>query len=165
MASMKSLLLQETKLCEEFSAKYYGICALGGMVSAGATHLAITPLDVLKVNMQVYQFFHLIHTYIVILLSILEFLLFFFLFANLFFHVGICDWCWIAYCCLDFSLLNSYPSDDHFVFWLQVWTNSSQRSLIWCWYFILFKKRLGRKWKYALFLAHMISFTRPNIKG
>ncbi|KVI08722.1 mitochondrial phosphate carrier protein 1, mitochondrial-like [Cynara cardunculus var. scolymus] len=46
-------MLQETKLCEEFSAKYYGICALGGMVSAGATHVAITPLDVLKVNMQV----------------------------------------------------------------------------------------------------------------
>ncbi|CAN1156538.1 Mitochondrial phosphate carrier protein 1, mitochondrial [Linum perenne] len=32
---------------------YYGICALGGMLSAGTTHLAITPLDVLKVHMQV----------------------------------------------------------------------------------------------------------------
>ncbi|CAL1399331.1 unnamed protein product [Linum trigynum] len=32
---------------------YYTICALGGMLSAGTTHLAITPLDVLKVNMQV----------------------------------------------------------------------------------------------------------------
>ncbi|KAJ0693036.1 putative mitochondrial phosphate carrier protein Pic2/Mir1 [Helianthus annuus] len=32
---------------------YYGICAAGGMFSAGATHLAVTPLDVLKVNMQV----------------------------------------------------------------------------------------------------------------
>ncbi|XP_071707756.1 mitochondrial phosphate carrier protein 1, mitochondrial-like [Rutidosis leptorrhynchoides] len=41
------------KLCEEFTPKYYGICTLGGMLSAGATHLAITPLDVLKVNMQV----------------------------------------------------------------------------------------------------------------
>ncbi|OAY29056.1 mitochondrial phosphate carrier protein 1, mitochondrial [Manihot esculenta] len=38
---------------EEFSPGYYGICSLGGMLSAGATHLAITPLDVLKVNMQV----------------------------------------------------------------------------------------------------------------
>ncbi|PIN15709.1 Mitochondrial phosphate carrier protein [Handroanthus impetiginosus] len=38
---------------EEFSAGYYGVCAGGGMLSAGATHLAITPLDVLKVNMQV----------------------------------------------------------------------------------------------------------------
>ncbi|KAL9264439.1 Mitochondrial phosphate carrier protein 1, mitochondrial-like protein [Drosera capensis] len=40
-------------LCKEFSAGYYGICTLGGMLSAGTTHLAITPLDVLKVNMQV----------------------------------------------------------------------------------------------------------------
>ncbi|KVH96061.1 Mitochondrial carrier domain-containing protein [Cynara cardunculus var. scolymus] len=33
--------------------RYYGICTAGGMFSAGATHLAVTPLDVLKVNMQV----------------------------------------------------------------------------------------------------------------
>ncbi|KAL8109161.1 mitochondrial phosphate carrier protein 1, mitochondrial [Apium graveolens] len=32
---------------------YYKICTLGGMLSAGTTHLLITPLDVLKVNMQV----------------------------------------------------------------------------------------------------------------
>ncbi|KAL0376274.1 UNVERIFIED_CONTAM: Mitochondrial phosphate carrier protein 1, mitochondrial [Sesamum calycinum] len=38
---------------QEFTAEYYGVCAAGGMLSAGATHLAITPLDVLKVNMQV----------------------------------------------------------------------------------------------------------------
>ncbi|KAL6497950.1 Mitochondrial phosphate carrier protein 1, mitochondrial [Orobanche minor] len=38
---------------EEFTAGYYGLCAAGGMLSAGATHLAITPFDVLKVNMQV----------------------------------------------------------------------------------------------------------------
>ncbi|OVA01456.1 Mitochondrial substrate/solute carrier [Macleaya cordata] len=41
------------RICEEFSLKYYGICTIGGMLSAGTTHLAITPLDVLKVNMQV----------------------------------------------------------------------------------------------------------------
>lgn len=41
------------RICEEFSAGYYGVCAVGGMLSAGTTHLAITPLDVLKVNMQV----------------------------------------------------------------------------------------------------------------
>lgn len=40
-------------MCEEFSPKYYGLCFLGGMLSSGPTHLAITPLDVLKVNMQV----------------------------------------------------------------------------------------------------------------
>lgn len=37
----------------EFSPWYYGICTLGGMFSAGTTHLVATPLDVLKVNMQV----------------------------------------------------------------------------------------------------------------
>ncbi|TXG59245.1 hypothetical protein EZV62_013818 [Acer yangbiense] len=33
---------------------YYGICTIGGMLSAGTTHVAVTPLDVLKVNMQVH---------------------------------------------------------------------------------------------------------------
>ncbi|KAI6671626.1 hypothetical protein NL676_006511 [Syzygium grande] len=33
---------------------YYGICAVGGVLSAGTTHLVVTPLDVLKVNMQLY---------------------------------------------------------------------------------------------------------------
>lgn len=36
-----------------FSPEYYAVCAVSGMLSAGTTHLAITPLDVLKVNMQV----------------------------------------------------------------------------------------------------------------
>ncbi|BAF25799.2 Os09g0554000 [Oryza sativa Japonica Group] len=36
-----------------FSPEYYALCTGGGMLAAGATHLAITPLDVLKVNMQV----------------------------------------------------------------------------------------------------------------
>ncbi|XP_048135775.1 mitochondrial phosphate carrier protein 1, mitochondrial isoform X2 [Rhodamnia argentea] len=43
----------EGRIFEEFSPGYYGICTVGGMLSAGATHLAVTPLDVLKVNMQV----------------------------------------------------------------------------------------------------------------
>ncbi|TKY55828.1 65-kDa microtubule-associated protein 3 [Spatholobus suberectus] len=42
----------EGKVCEEFSPKYYGLCFLGCMFSSGITHLSITPLDVLKVNMQ-----------------------------------------------------------------------------------------------------------------
>uniref|UniRef100_A0A7N1A3J4 Mitochondrial phosphate carrier protein n=1 Tax=Kalanchoe fedtschenkoi TaxID=63787 RepID=A0A7N1A3J4_KALFE len=41
------------RLCDEFSPGYYGVCTVGGMLSAGTSHLAITPLDVLKVNMQV----------------------------------------------------------------------------------------------------------------
>ncbi|KAL6965178.1 Mitochondrial phosphate carrier protein 1, mitochondrial [Sarracenia purpurea var. burkii] len=43
----------EGRLCEEFSPGYYGLCTIGGMLSAGTTHLAITPFDVLKVHMQV----------------------------------------------------------------------------------------------------------------
>ncbi|KAH9316426.1 hypothetical protein KI387_025053, partial [Taxus chinensis] len=43
----------EAEAIRLFSAKYYAACAGGGMLSAGASHLLITPLDVLKVNMQV----------------------------------------------------------------------------------------------------------------
>lgn len=38
---------------ELFTSKYYAACAVGGMISAGSVHLLITPLDMLKVNMQV----------------------------------------------------------------------------------------------------------------
>jgi len=34
------------------SAEYYQACAIGGMLSCGLTHLAVTPLDVVKCNMQ-----------------------------------------------------------------------------------------------------------------
>ncbi|KAL5983245.1 Mitochondrial phosphate carrier protein 1, mitochondrial [Asimina triloba] len=44
---------EEAKGLRIFSPGYYAVCAMGGMVSAGTTHLVITPLDVLKVNMQV----------------------------------------------------------------------------------------------------------------
>ena len=43
----------ERRVCEEFSPGYYALCTFGGTLSAGTTHLAVTPLDVLKVNMQV----------------------------------------------------------------------------------------------------------------
>jgi hypothetical protein len=32
---------------------FYGLCMVGGMMSCGLTHLAVTPLDVAKCNMQV----------------------------------------------------------------------------------------------------------------
>lgn len=35
-----------------YSPEYYYTCALGGIVSCGATHMAVTPLDVVKCNMQ-----------------------------------------------------------------------------------------------------------------
>ncbi|XP_010515344.1 PREDICTED: mitochondrial phosphate carrier protein 1, mitochondrial [Camelina sativa] len=44
----------KTKLDDDLSSPwFYTVCTMGGMLSAGTTHLAITPLDVLKVNMQV----------------------------------------------------------------------------------------------------------------
>ena len=54
-------LFEGGRICEEFSAGYYGVCAVGGLISAGTTHLAITPFDVLKVHMQVCAYFGLYH--------------------------------------------------------------------------------------------------------
>lgn len=54
IASLNMSQLIGGKVCEEFTPGYYGVCAIGGMLSAGTTHVVITPLDVLKVNMQVY---------------------------------------------------------------------------------------------------------------
>ena len=47
-------MAMEGRICDELTPRYYALCAIGGMLSAGTTHLAITPLDVLKVNMQVH---------------------------------------------------------------------------------------------------------------
>jgi len=35
-----------------YSAEYYGYCTIGGILSCGLTHTAVTPLDVVKCNMQ-----------------------------------------------------------------------------------------------------------------
>lgn len=43
----------EGRRIEEYSAGYFGICTLGGMISTGTTHFASTPLDCLKVHMHV----------------------------------------------------------------------------------------------------------------
>ncbi|KAK1303286.1 hypothetical protein QJS10_CPB11g02186 [Acorus calamus] len=53
MMGLKGREREEGKRMRVYSREYYTVCALGGMFSAGTTHLAITPLDVLKVNMQV----------------------------------------------------------------------------------------------------------------
>lgn len=50
---MKEAEEQKSRNKEWRRNDYYKICTLGGMLSAGTTHLLITPLDVLKVNMQV----------------------------------------------------------------------------------------------------------------
>ena len=36
-----------------YSPAYYATCTVGGIPSCGLTHMAVTPLDVVKCNMQV----------------------------------------------------------------------------------------------------------------
>lgn len=38
---------------ELFSKRYYGVCAIGGIMSCGLTHTAVVPLDLVKCRMQV----------------------------------------------------------------------------------------------------------------
>lgn len=46
---------------EMFSRDYYLACAVGGSICCGFTHMAVTPLDLVKCNMQVGLFsLHLI---------------------------------------------------------------------------------------------------------
>ncbi len=39
--------------CEYGSTKYYLLCGLGGILSCGITHTAVTPLDLVKCRLQV----------------------------------------------------------------------------------------------------------------
>lgn len=39
--------------CAFGSAKYYGLCGLGGVLSCGTTHTMIVPLDLVKCRIQV----------------------------------------------------------------------------------------------------------------
>merc|ERR1712154_158933 len=39
--------------CEFGSSKYYALCGLGGVLSCGITHTAVTPLDLVKCSLQV----------------------------------------------------------------------------------------------------------------
>ena len=39
--------------CEFGSSKYYALCAVGGALSCGLTHTAVTPLDLVKCRLQV----------------------------------------------------------------------------------------------------------------
>merc|ERR1712025_753198 len=44
---------KEEYSCEFGSAKYYALCAVGGALSCGITHTAVTPLDLVKCRLQV----------------------------------------------------------------------------------------------------------------
>lgn len=37
-----------------FSGEYYGYCTIGGILSCGLTHTAVTPLDVVKCKIDVF---------------------------------------------------------------------------------------------------------------
>ena len=39
--------------CEFGSQKYFALCGLGGVLSCGITHTAVTPLDLVKCRLQV----------------------------------------------------------------------------------------------------------------
>lgn len=41
-----------------FTPAYYAACAVGGSLCCGVTHMAVTPLDLVKCNMQVMIFSH-----------------------------------------------------------------------------------------------------------
>ena len=41
------------KKIELYSSQYYAACTVGGILSCGLTHTAVTPLDLVKCNMQV----------------------------------------------------------------------------------------------------------------
>lgn len=43
----------EKKPIEMYSQEFYTTCAIGGWLSCGLTHMAVTPLDVVKCNMQI----------------------------------------------------------------------------------------------------------------
>jgi solute carrier family 25 (mitochondrial phosphate transporter), member 3 len=50
-AAMTAAAPAEKKV-ELYSPEFYKICAMGGALCCGATHTAVTPLDVVKCNMQ-----------------------------------------------------------------------------------------------------------------
>lgn len=47
---------EPAKKIEMFSPAYYAACTAGGILSCGLTHTGVTPLDLVKCNMQVLLF-------------------------------------------------------------------------------------------------------------
>ncbi|KAL8230481.1 hypothetical protein R6Q57_000259 [Mikania cordata] len=48
-----SLSTSDPGMMEAFSLAYYAKCSIGGIFSCGLTHMAVTPLDIVKCNMQI----------------------------------------------------------------------------------------------------------------
>lgn len=60
VTAQKSFVVQapsEPGKIKMFSPAYYAACTAGGIFSCGLTHMAVTPLDLVKCNMQVPSFF------------------------------------------------------------------------------------------------------------
>ena len=57
----KFLIPAPVEKIELYSPKYYAACTVAGIVSCGLTHMAVTPLDLVKCNMQVGFFFCNVH--------------------------------------------------------------------------------------------------------
>ena len=57
MVSRKSFLIasptEPGKGIEMYSPAFYAACTFGGVLSCGLTHMTVTPLDLVKCNMQV----------------------------------------------------------------------------------------------------------------
>ena len=49
-----------SKKIEMYSPQFYAACTAGGILSCGLTHMAVTPLDLVKCNMQVRIHFDII---------------------------------------------------------------------------------------------------------
>ena len=45
----------ETRQIPLYTGEFYAYCAVGGILSCGITHTGVTPLDVVKCNMQVHH--------------------------------------------------------------------------------------------------------------
>ncbi|KAL2903782.1 Mitochondrial phosphate carrier protein 3 mitochondrial, partial [Bienertia sinuspersici] len=44
---------EPSKRIEMYSPRFYAACTVGGILSCGLTHMAVTPLDLVKCNMQI----------------------------------------------------------------------------------------------------------------
>jgi len=51
--SLSAAATEQQYSCEFGSAKYFALCGLGGVLSCGLTHTAVTPLDLVKCRLQV----------------------------------------------------------------------------------------------------------------
>lgn len=58
MLSQKNFLIasptEPGKKIEMYSPAFYAACTFGGILSCGLTHMTVTPLDLVKCNMQVF---------------------------------------------------------------------------------------------------------------